>query len=252
MIEIEFEEMVRTHSPRLLATAYRILGNEQDAQDTVQVALISAWKGIASFDGRSSLYTWLHRIVVNACLGFLRSSRSQRESSLEAEGSIQFDGLPAAWSEPGPTLEKRLAMRRAIQRALSQIPEEFRTVLVLRDVEELSSREVAEMLGIPDATVRQRLHRARAAMAELLRPELCDGPDLTCGGRFDLLMDYIDQALPADLQEPVHNHIEGCAVCSPLLQTYRMTVGLPRAILELTAVESADRDWVARVVSAAA
>ncbi len=141
----------------------------------------------------------VHRIVVNACLAVLRTARAKTEVSIETGSrtiALAFEGLPSAWSEPGPSLEKRVAMRQALQRALSSIPEEFRTVLLLRDVEELSSREVSERLGIPDTAVRQRLHRARSAMAELLRPELCDGPERLCGGQLDLLMDYIDNALP--------------------------------------------------------
>jgi predicted DNA-binding protein (UPF0251 family) len=133
--------------------------------------------------------------------------------------SLAFEGLPKAWSEPVFSLEKRIAMRRSIQKALNLIPEDFRIVLILRDVEEWSSREVADRLGIPDAAVRQRLHRARTAMAELLRPELCEGPELTCGGQLDLLLDYIDRALPAELQTPVHEHIQGCEACTGLMNT---------------------------------
>ncbi len=248
-----FEELVKTYSGRLLATAARILGSERDSEDVVQDALISAWKGIAAFDGTASLYTWLHRISVNASLARLRTASAKSEVTLAGPDrpvGLAFEGLPTAWAEPGPNLEKRVAMRQAIQRALQLIPEEFRTILLLRDVEELSSREVADRLGIPDATVRQRLHRARATMAELLRPELCDGPELTCGGQLDLLLDYIDNLLPVDLQEPVHAHITGCPACTSLLHTYRMTVGVPRAIAELTALEP-DAEWLHRTVAKA-
>lgn len=248
-----FEQLVRTYSRRLLATAARMLGSERDAEDVVQDSLISAWKGIAGFDGAASLYTWLHRISVNACLARLRTMAAKSEvplAGLDRSVGLAFEGLPTAWAEPGPNLEKRLAMRHAIQRALQQIPEEFRTVLLLRDVEELSSREVSDCLGIPDATVRQRLHRARATMAELLRPELCDGPELTCGGQLDLLLDYIDNLLPAELQGPIHAHIESCPACTSLLHTYRMTVGFPRALADLTAPDP-DKAWVSETAAMA-
>jgi RNA polymerase sigma-70 factor (ECF subfamily) len=243
-----FENLVRTYSNRLLATAARILGSESDAQDVVQETLISAWRGIAGFEGTSSLYTWLHRITVNACLARLRTARAKSEVSIADDNrsvGAAFEGLPTAWSEPGPSTEKRLTMRRALEKALRIIPEEFRAVLLLRDVEDLSSREVADQLGLPDATVRQRLHRARTLMAELLRPELCDGPELICGGQLDLLMDYIDNELPAELQAPVHDHIEGCPACYSLRDTYRMTIGVPRAIAELTAADDVPSDWIA-------
>jgi RNA polymerase sigma-70 factor (ECF subfamily) len=247
-----FEELVRTSSGRLLATAYRILGSEDAAQDAVQEGLIAAWKAIASFEGESSLSTWLHRIVVNASLARLRSAKGRGEVSLSDEtGTVAsaFEGLAGAWTEPGPRLETKLAMRTAIQKALRLIPEEFRTVLVLRDVEELSSREVAERLGIPDATVRQRLHRARAAMAEILRPELCGGAELTCGGQLDLLLDYIDAALPAELQVPVHEHLESCETCGSLLEIYRTTVGIPRAVAEWTTFDDVPEAWISRTAA---
>lgn len=232
-----FEELLRVFGGKMLATASRILGSPDEAQDVVQEAMISVWTNIGGFEGGSSLYTWIHRIVVNAALARLQAARRKNEVSGDSsEGAVglAFEGIPAAWSEPGPPLEKRLAMRRAIQRALGLLPVDLRSVLILRDVEQLTSQEVGGQLGISDASVRQRLHRARTAMAELLRPELCYGPELTCGGQLDLLMDYIDQQLPAELQQPVHEHLNSCEPCGGLLTAYRLTVGIPKAIFELT------------------
>jgi RNA polymerase sigma-70 factor (ECF subfamily) len=248
-----FETLVRTYSPRLLSSATRILGSSDDARDAVQEALISAWKGIARFEGAASVYTWLHRIVMNACLTRLRSARSRKEVSLANDThpvAAAFEELPGMWTETGPSLEKRAAMRRALQRALDQIPQDFRIVLLLRDVEELSSRETAEQLGITDTLVRQRLHRARTIMAELLRPELCEGPALTCGGQLDLLLDYIDSTLPPDLQQPVHDHIESCPACTNLLASYRTTIGIPRALVTITELEGIDPIFVEDTVKA--
>jgi len=248
-----FETLVRSFSPRLLSSATRILGSSDQASDAVQEALISAWKGISRFEGAANIYTWLHRIVMNVCLTRLRSARSRKEVSLANDDQpvgSGFEGLPGMWSETGPSLEKRAAMRRALQRALDQIPEDFRVVLLLRDVEDLSSRETAEQLGITDALVRQRLHRARTIMAELLRPELCEGPALTCGGQLDLLLDYIDSTLPPDLQQPVHDHIESCPACSSLLTGYRTTIGIPRALVRVTELEEVDPRFVEDTVRA--
>ncbi len=244
-----FEHLAKASSSRLLATAYRILGREQDAQDAVQETLISAWKNIRAFEGTSSISTWLHRIVVNASLAKLRSTPKKSEVSM-GDGTT-FEGLPTAWAEAGPNIERQVALRDALQRALNQIPEEFRVVLILRDVENMSSREVADQLEIPDATVRQRLHRARATMAELLRPELCNGPELTCGGQFQLLMDYIDHALPPELQAPVHDHIEGCPVCAELHRIYRVTIGFPIAVMQTEPMLSMPEDWVHHAVTMA-
>lgn len=249
-----FEEIVRQYSARLTSTAGRIFGNDRDSQDAVQDAFISAWQAIGTFKGESSLYTWLHRITVNVCLARMRSSQFRNEVSIADENhevGIAYADLPAAWSEPSPDMENRLAMRQSIERALKGIPEEFRTVLILRDVEDFSSREVAEQLGLSDATVRQRLHRARAAMAEQLRPELCNAPPLTCGGQLDLLFDYIDNALAQEQQGPVGDHIRDCVTCSGLLHTYRATVGLPRAILDLTAASEPKEEWIRATVTRA-
>lgn len=248
-----FEKMVRELSPRLLASATRVLRNPDEARDAVQEGLISAWRNIGQFEGSASISTWLHRIVINACLARLRSSRFSREVAApdgDHVANSQIAGLPAAWSEPGVGLEKRVAMRRAIQNALDMLPEEFRVVLLLRDVEELSSKETADQIGVSDSLVRQRLHRARTIMAEMLRPELCSGPELTCGGQLDLLLDYIDQALPQELQTPVHDHITGCPACSELLRQYRETVGIPRAIVALTA-EPVDESFVRATIASA-
>ncbi|MBL8222144.1 MAG: sigma-70 family RNA polymerase sigma factor [Bryobacterales bacterium] len=250
-----FETLLERYGPRLMATAARMLGNAADAEDVVQDSLIAAWKGVGGFEGSSSLYTWLHRIVVNQTLARMRTARWKAEANTTAPGreaSPALEALPSAWAEPGIPFEKRLAMRRAIQHALESIPEELKAVLLLRDVEEMSSKEVADQLGVSDALVRQRLHRARTAMAELLRPELCDGPELTCGGQFDLLMDYIDQCLPEHLQAPVHQHLETCVPCGDLLRTYRMSVGLPRAILSLTAADVLPPGFVERTSQRAA
>lgn len=249
-----FEEVVRKHGGRLLAVAARILGSEDEAPDVVQEAFISAWRGIAAFEGSSRLSTWLHRIVVNACLARLRAAPVKSEVSLADEEQgvrLAFAGQPSAWFDPGVDLEKRVAMRHAIQRALRLIPEELRSVLLLRDVEGLTSREVADHLGLPDTTVRQRLHRARRAMAELLRPELCTADQLTCGGQLDLLLDYIDGLLSAEMQPQVQNHLDTCAMCASLLGTYRATIAIPRAIAELTAVEDVAGAWVTETVARA-
>lgn len=249
-----FEQLARTYGARLLATAGRMLGDESEAQDAVQETLISAWKGISGFAGASSLYTWLHRITVNACLARLRTARAKSEVSIADDRrtiGTAFEGLPPAWADEGPGMERQITMRNALKKAMAAIPDELRVVMLLRDVEGLSSREVAEQLGITDATVRQRLHRARTLMAELLRPELCDGPELICGGQLDLLLDYIDNALPGELQGPVHGHIEGCPACASLRDIYRMTIGVPKAIAELTAENAISDAWVIKTTALA-
>lgn len=159
----------------MLAVARRICRSDADADDAVQEAFLSAFKALPAFDGRSRLSTWLHRITVNAALMKLRSARSKRETSIDALlPQFKEDGhhaqSPKRWisvTEDGPG---GIEPQRAIREALEQIPDEFRTVLVLKDVAGLESKAIAASLGISDAAVRQRLHRARQAMMKLLAP----------------------------------------------------------------------------------
>lgn len=248
-----FATFVELLGPRLTASATRMLGSRDEAQDAVQETFLSVWKNIKKFEGASSLYSWVYRILINSCLARLRTARAGKEtrfSALEDESKGEEAILKSAvQGQKGPGLEKQIAMRRAIERALQQIPEEFRAVLLLRDVEELSSKEAAELLGIPDSLVRQRLHRARTVMAEILRPELCSGPELTCGGQLNLLMDFIDGLLPAEMSEPVNSHIASCEACSSLLSTYRITIGFPKALRELTIESRLPAEFVGRLLT---
>lgn len=247
-----FAEIVNLFGPRLLASGTRLLGNREEAQDAVQETLLSVWKNVGKFERASSVYSWMHRILINTCLARLRSARLTKEVRLSPQDETTFRGdgaLSGALDrQPGPSLEKRIAMRRVIERALRQIPEEFRVVLLLRDVEELSSKETAEHLGVPDALVRQRLHRARSVMAEILRPELCSGPELTCGGRLDLLMDFMDGALSQELLPPVSAHIQSCENCSNLLAGFRETVVLPKVLQAFSEEVELSPQFLARVL----
>ena len=171
-----FEIIVRRHSGRLLATARRLLGNDHDAQDAVQETFISAFNSIATFRGDARLSTWLHRIVVNAALMQLRHRRRWPEVPIH-DLLPRFEG-DGCWAET-TRLSSGAAehftgardTRESIRRCIAQLPAIYRTVLVLRDIEELDTSEVGEMLGINVNTVKIRLHRARQALKSLLDRE---------------------------------------------------------------------------------
>ncbi len=230
--EEAYERLVRTHIDRVYSVASRVLGNGSDAQDAAQEAFLAAWKGIRGFDGRSTLSTWLHRIAVNTSLAILRSKARKREITMTDIPAEQPNGtdrerlLEPEEAQPDPVEQADTA--RLVWQAVDDLPEEYRLVLVMRDVEEMPSKEVASALGLSDATVRQRLHRARQTVAEKLRPELCVGTRLTCGGRLDLLFDWIDRELAPDLQEPVQSHIAACVGCRDLSDQYHQTISAPR------------------------
>lgn len=249
-----FATLVTLVGPKLVASATRILRRRQEAEDAVQETLLAVWKSIRKFEGGSSLYTWMHRILINSCLARLRSTRAAEEIVLS---NLDDKNMPGERTprdnrgQQGSTLEKQIAMRHTVEKALQQIPEEFRTVLLLRDVEELSSKEAAELIGISDSLVRQRLHRARTMMAEILRPELCSGRELTCGGQLDLLMDYIDGLLSVEMFDPVDSHIASCEACTRLLLAYRGAINYPKALREPNCDPELPVELVKRIVEQA-
>jgi RNA polymerase sigma-70 factor (ECF subfamily) len=173
--EDAFETCVRLSSPRLLVVARRILKNEQDACDAVQDAFLSAFKEIGRFKGESLLSTWLHRIVVNAALARLRQRQRHPEPSIEAllphfgDDEHQFDP-PVPWKATSETTLQRQESRELVRRCIGQLPELYRTVLLLRDIEGLDTEETARMLGTSLGVVKTRLHRARQALRTLLDP----------------------------------------------------------------------------------
>ena len=170
-----FEELVRTHGSRLLTVARRILRNDEDARDAVQQAFLSAFRALSEFNGQSRLSTWLHRIVVNAALMKIRSrARRPEESIEELLPRFQADGHHAErFSDLSSSVDQLLMQRETrhrVRAAIDRLPESYRTVLMLRDIEELDTEETARALGSTTNAVKIRLHRARQALACLLRP----------------------------------------------------------------------------------
>jgi RNA polymerase sigma-70 factor, ECF subfamily len=174
--ERAFEELVRTFGGRLLAVARRFVRNEQDAQDIVQTAYLSAFKALGQFEGSCQLSTWLHRIVVNTALMRLRSKRRKPEESIEALlPAFQEDGHHVEqfsdWNLPADQLIERNETRATVRACINRLPDNYRTVLLLRDIEERSTQDVADTLSMTPTAVKVRLHRARQALSTLLRKE---------------------------------------------------------------------------------
>jgi RNA polymerase sigma-70 factor (ECF subfamily) len=171
-----FETMVREYGGRLLAVARRLTRNEEDARDILQSAYLSAFRSLGEFEGTCQLSTWLHRIVVNTALMKLRSRRRKPEESIEVLlPAFQEDGHHveqfSEWCAPADELLERNETRATVRACIDQLPESYRQVLVLRDIEELSTQEVATMLSVTPTAVKVRLHRARQALSTLLRKE---------------------------------------------------------------------------------
>jgi RNA polymerase sigma-70 factor (ECF subfamily) len=174
--EDAFEEMVRQYSGRLLAVARRLLGRDEEAQDALQDALLSAYRALETFRGDCQLSTWLHRIVVNAALMRMRSRRRAPEVPIDDLLPVfQADGHHATTFQPWTDVERALAVketRAEVRAAIDRLPPTYRTVLFLRDIEELDTAEVAAALGVTTNAVKVRLHRARQALLTLLTPTM--------------------------------------------------------------------------------
>lgn len=173
--EAAYEELVRANTGRLLAVARRLLPTEEDARDVVQEAFLSAFRSLPKFAGGSKLSTWLHRIAVNAALMRLRSKRRHPEESLETLlPSFLEDGHHAEryaeWSEPADRALERAEVRELVRAQVERLPDTYRTVLMLRDIEGMETEDVAATLGLTPNAVKMRLHRGRQALRTLLAP----------------------------------------------------------------------------------
>lgn len=176
-----FEAIVRTYGGRLLSVARRFVKNEEDARDVLQAAYLNAFRSVDTFEGHCQLATWLHRIVVNTALMKLRSKRRRPEESLDALlPTFLPDGHHveqfADWSMPADVLLERDETRATVRACIDRLPEGARTVLILRDIEERSTQEVAELLGAKEGAIKVRLHRARQALSTLLRAHYASNP----------------------------------------------------------------------------
>ncbi len=169
------EALVRQFGGKMLTIAYRYLRCNEDCADAVQEAFLSAFRAIGTFAGQSKLETWLHRILVNVCLMKLRSRSRRQTCSIE-------DLLPAfdeaghyaqsirGWRHGPDERLMRAETRALVRRCIDLLPDDYRTVLMLRDIDQLSTDETAKMLGSAPNTIKTRLHRARQALRTLLDP----------------------------------------------------------------------------------
>jgi RNA polymerase sigma-70 factor (ECF subfamily) len=170
-----FHDLIRPHERSVYAMALSLLHNEADAEDAAQEAFLKAFRNLASFRGESKFSTWLISITLNEARGRLRSKKAMKMESLdeppEGEGHVS-PALLRDWREiPSEALERQ-EFRLLLQQAITDLPLIYREIFLLRDVEELSVDESAEMLGITVASVKVRLHRARIMLQKKLVPQL--------------------------------------------------------------------------------
>ena len=171
-----FYDLIKPCERAAFLTAFSVLKSEADAEEVVQEAALKAYKALGGFRGEAKFSTWLVKITLNEARMRLRRSRAEAEVSLEdfVDGS-DSDYTPAVltdWREiPSEALDRK-ELREILQRALDELPEKYREVLISRDVRELNIDETAQLLGISIGMVKTRLFRARLMMQKIVAPEL--------------------------------------------------------------------------------
>jgi RNA polymerase sigma-70 factor, ECF subfamily len=169
------EQVFRDYAPRVFALARRMLGNDADAEDVTQDVLVQVIRKLDTFRGDSGVFTWLHRMTVNAALA-LRTKRARRQQHETNDLLNQFEEnghhikAVRPWALPADQLVLNKEREQIIEKAIARLPEIYRDVYVLADVEQLSNPEISTLLGINLPAVKSRLHRGRMLMRDALAP----------------------------------------------------------------------------------
>lgn len=166
-----FEQLIKRYDRNVFRIAQHITQNREDAEDVVQDAFIKAYRNLAQFQGNSKFYTWLVRIAVNEALMKLRRRKTAKTVSLDEDVNTEEGSMPrevADWSPNPEQLYDQSELGEILQKTIQALPESFRTVFVLRDIEGMSTEETAEMLNLSVPAVKSRLLRARLQLRERL------------------------------------------------------------------------------------
>ena len=160
-----FEALVRRYEKPVYALTLRMCGNPADAQEAAQEAFLSAWQSLPFFRGEASFSTWLYRLASNASIDLLRREKRQRAVSLDDE-ELRLD-LPDTRLTPHEEAE-RAELRETIQAGLNALPDDYRAVLILRELHQLSYQEISDTLDVDVGTVKSRISRGRKRLCEFL------------------------------------------------------------------------------------
>ncbi|MEE3852249.1 sigma-70 family RNA polymerase sigma factor [Gordonia sp. LSe1-13] len=164
-----FAEIVGAHRNHVWAVCLNICGNPHDAEDALQNTLVAAWQNLHKFRGEARFSTWLHRIAANNALSVVRRRKTNTQITdfTDPEQPIQLSD-----DDEGPRFDERLALRDALRDALSQLPEDFREAIVLREFGDMTYADIAVHQGVGVQTVKSRLNRARTQLAEIMRDRM--------------------------------------------------------------------------------
>ncbi len=163
-----FEQLVRAYEKRVFALTLRMCGNPEDAAEAAQEAFLAVWQGLKFFRGESSFSTWLYRLASNACVDLLRREGRHRAA---AGPSLDDEELRLETADPAPTPQEaaeRAELRRQIENGLRALPAEYRQVLILREMHQLSYEEIGQTLSLDPGTVKSRISRGRKRLQKFL------------------------------------------------------------------------------------
>lgn len=164
--EAAFEELIRQYEKKVYTLCFRMCGNSEDAEEAAQDAFLALWRGIDRFRQESSLSTWIYRLATNACIDTLRRRKKQSGSVSLDDEELFVDAVDTS-PQPQETVEHR-ETQKLLQEGLSALPEEYRKVLILREIEGLSYTEIAESASIELGTVKSRISRGRSFLRNFL------------------------------------------------------------------------------------
>jgi len=167
-----FEQLMAAHESKMYAVALRMCGNREDAQDCLQEAMLRVYRAISGFKGQSSFSTWVYRITMNSCLDELRRRKSRAAVSLDS--MLESGFAPSDESDTPEESSLRSEQKRALEKAIAQLPEDMRAAIVLRDIQGCSYDEIARALDANVGTIKSRISRGR----EKLRAVLSEQPEL--------------------------------------------------------------------------
>ena len=226
-----FYDLIKPCERAAFLTAFSVLKSEADAEEVVQEAALKAYKALGGFRGEAKFSTWLVKITLNEARMRLRRSRAESEVPLqEFMDDSEGDYTPAVltdWREiPSEALDRK-ELRETLQRALDELPEKYREVLISRDVREMNIQETAHLLGISEGMVKTRLFRARLLMQKILAPELrANGKRyerlimvLDCKHVWREISNYIDGDLDPAVRASMEKHLAHCRHCAAVLDS---------------------------------
>ena len=163
-----FEQLVRAYEKRVFALTLRMCGSPEDAAEAAQETFLAVWQGLGSFRGEASFSTWLYRLASNACVDFLRRENRHRAA---AGPSIDDEEMNLEVSDPAPTPQEaaeRAELRSQVEAGLRELPPEYRQVLILREIHQLSYEEIGQALCLDSGTVKSRISRGRKRLRKFL------------------------------------------------------------------------------------